>query len=91
MTNPKPYTTIGYLIADLSRLFGRVFDRRAAHLDLTRVQWRALKRIHDVEGLTQAALKLWAKDMKGNYAAAQKTVYERAKDNGLAALGKWNG
>ena len=30
-------------------------------------------------------------DMKGNYAAAQKTVYERAKDNGLAALGKWNG
>lgn len=47
---------VGYLIADLSRLFGRVFDRRAAHLDLTRVQWRALKRIHDAEGLTQAAL-----------------------------------
>ena len=41
--------------------------------------------------MQQAALKLWAKDMKGNYAAAQKTVYERAKDNGLAALGKWNG
>jgi fructose-bisphosphate aldolase class I len=29
--------------------------------------------------------------MKGNYAAAQKTVYERAKENGQAALGKWNG
>lgn len=41
--------------------------------------------------MQQAALKLWAKDMKGNYAAAQKTVFERAKDNGLAALGKWNG
>ncbi len=41
--------------------------------------------------MQQAALKLWAKDMKGNYAAAQKTVYERARDNGLAALGKWNG
>ena len=41
--------------------------------------------------MQQAALKLWAKDMKGNYAAAQKTVYERAKENGHAALGKWNG
>ncbi len=47
---------LGYLVADLSRLFGRVFDRRAAHLDLTRVQWRALKRIHQNEGMTQSAL-----------------------------------
>lgn len=51
-----PQVGVGYLIADLSRLYGRVFDRRAAHLDLTRVQWRALKRIHQAEGLTQAAL-----------------------------------
>ncbi len=36
--------------------------------------------------MQQAALKL-GPDMKGNYAAAQKTVYERARDNGLAALG----
>lgn len=49
-------STIGYLIADLSRLFGRVFDRRAAPLGLTRVQWRALKRIHQSEGITQAEL-----------------------------------
>ena len=56
MTNSKPYTTIGYLIADLSRLFGRVFDRRSAHLGLTRVQWRALKRIHQNEGISQAEL-----------------------------------
>ena len=49
-------STIGYLIADLSRLFGRVFDRRAAHLGLTRVQWRALKRIHQSEGITQSEL-----------------------------------
>jgi len=48
--------TIGYLIADLTRLFGRVFDRRAAHLGLTRAQWRALKRIHDREGLSQVEL-----------------------------------
>ncbi|MCY7312634.1 MAG: MarR family transcriptional regulator [Pseudoxanthomonas sp.] len=47
---------VGYLIADLTRLFGRVFDRRAAHLDLTQAQWRALKGIHDAEGLTQADL-----------------------------------
>ncbi|HEV2322162.1 MAG TPA: class I fructose-bisphosphate aldolase [Gammaproteobacteria bacterium] len=41
--------------------------------------------------MQQAALKLWAKDMKANYAEAQKTVHARAKDNGLAALGRWNG
>lgn len=39
--------------------------------------------------MQSAALKLWAKDMAGNYAAAQKTVAQRAKENGLAALGKW--
>jgi len=41
--------------------------------------------------MQQAALKLWAKDMKANYAEAQKTVHARARDNGLAALGRWNG
>ncbi|HAI94194.1 MAG TPA: fructose-bisphosphate aldolase class I [Xanthomonadaceae bacterium] len=38
-----------------------------------------------------AALKLWSKDLSGNFAKAQTTVYERAKENGLAALGKWEG
>lgn len=47
---------LGYLIADLSRLYGRIFDRRAAPLGLTRAQWRALKRIQLAPGLTQAAL-----------------------------------
>jgi len=41
--------------------------------------------------MQQAALKLWSKDMKANYGDAQKTVHARAKDNGLAALGQWNG
>lgn len=41
--------------------------------------------------MQQAALKLWSQDMQGNFAAAQATVYERAKANGLAALGKWEG
>ncbi|MFC5570071.1 class I fructose-bisphosphate aldolase [Lysobacter yangpyeongensis] len=36
-----------------------------------------------------AALKLWSQDLVNNFAAAQKTVYARAKDNGLAALGQW--
>ena len=36
-----------------------------------------------------AALKLWSQDLVGNFAAAQQTVYARAKDNGLAALGQW--
>ncbi|WP_147652555.1 class I fructose-bisphosphate aldolase [Vulcaniibacterium gelatinicum] len=39
--------------------------------------------------MQQAALKLWAQDMQGNWAKAQETVYARARDNGLAALGQW--
>ncbi|MCK9489146.1 MAG: fructose-bisphosphate aldolase class I [Xanthomonadales bacterium] len=39
--------------------------------------------------MQSAALKLWSKDLAGNYAAAQQTVFERARDNGLAALGQW--
>ncbi len=41
--------------------------------------------------MQQAALKLWSQDMAGNWAQAQDTVYARAKANGLAALGKWEG
>ncbi len=39
--------------------------------------------------MQQAALKLWAEDMKGNFAIAQKTVAQRARENGMAALGQW--
>lgn len=39
--------------------------------------------------MQQAALKLWGQDMGANFAAAQKTVAQRAKENGLAALGQW--
>ena len=39
--------------------------------------------------MQSAALQLWAKDMAKNFAAAQKTVSQRAKENGLAALGQW--
>ncbi|MGY6519885.1 MAG: class I fructose-bisphosphate aldolase [Lysobacteraceae bacterium] len=39
--------------------------------------------------MQQAALKIWAQDPAANVAAAQKTVAQRARENGLAALGKW--
>jgi DNA-binding MarR family transcriptional regulator len=55
MDNPIT-STLGFLIGDVTRLYRREFDRRAAHLGLTRVQWRALRRIERVEGLTQVAL-----------------------------------
>ncbi|MFS8138726.1 MAG: class I fructose-bisphosphate aldolase [Thermomonas sp.] len=41
--------------------------------------------------MQQAALKIWAKDMSGNYAKAQQMVFERAEANGQAALGQWEG
>jgi fructose-bisphosphate aldolase class I len=40
--------------------------------------------------MQQAALKLWSQDMQGNFAAAQKIVAQRARENGLAALGRWS-
>ena len=39
--------------------------------------------------MQSAALKLWSQDLVGNYDKAQATVFERAKANGLAALGQW--
>ena len=39
--------------------------------------------------MQSAALKLWSQDLVNNLAKAQQTVYERARDNGLAALGQW--
>ena len=39
--------------------------------------------------MQSAALKIWGADIVNNVAEAQKTVYARAKDNGLAAKGEW--
>ncbi len=41
--------------------------------------------------MVSAALQLWAKDTRANVAEAQKVVHARARENGLAALGQWNG
>ena len=40
--------------------------------------------------MQSAALKLWSQDMQANFAAAQKVVAQRARENGLAALGRWS-
>lgn len=40
--------------------------------------------------MQQAALKLWSEDLVNNAGKAQETVYARARDNGLAALGEWS-
>jgi len=50
------HSGFGYTIADMTRLLRRVFDRRAAHLGLTRAQWRALKLVGRTPGLSQAQL-----------------------------------
>ncbi|HEY5613660.1 MAG TPA: class I fructose-bisphosphate aldolase [Lysobacter sp.] len=39
--------------------------------------------------MQSAALKLWSQDVVNNVAKAQETVFARARDNGLAALGQW--
>ena len=41
--------------------------------------------------MVSAALQLWAKDTRANVVEAQKVVHARARENGLAALGQWNG
>ena len=39
--------------------------------------------------MQSAALKIWGKDPTGDTTEAQKTVFDRARANGLAALGEW--
>ena len=41
--------------------------------------------------MQSAALKLWSQDIAANVGKAQETVFARARDNGLAALGQWEG
>lgn len=54
--NSPDRSTFGYTVADITRLLRRVFDRRSAHLGLTRAQWRALSRLERAQGATQAEL-----------------------------------
>jgi DNA-binding MarR family transcriptional regulator len=49
-------TTFGFLVTDVTRLMRKHFDRRAVRFNLTRAQWRALKRLSHSEGMSQSDL-----------------------------------
>ncbi|MEO5565208.1 MAG: class I fructose-bisphosphate aldolase [Luteimonas sp.] len=40
--------------------------------------------------MQSAALQIWSKDIHANVGKAQAMVLERARDNGMAALGRWS-
>jgi len=48
--------SLGFLLADVSRLVRQRFDERAQALDLTRAQWRVLAQLRRREGINQRAL-----------------------------------
>lgn len=56
---PTPHwndRTLGFLLADISRLLRRSMDRRLQSLELTQAQWRAIVHLSRNEGMTQTAL-----------------------------------
>lgn len=85
-------STVPAILPGIVFLSGGQDDEQAtAHLD-------AMNRLGNLpwplsfsygRAMQQAALKLWSKDLSGNVAKAQAVVYERARENGLAALGQW--
>jgi MarR family transcriptional regulator for hemolysin len=48
--------TLGFLVADISRLLRRNIDRRLQSLRLTQAQWRAIVHLSRSEGMTQSML-----------------------------------
>ena len=54
--NATDKTSFGVLITDVTRLMRKHFDRRAVRFNLTRAQWRALKRVSYSEGMSQSEL-----------------------------------
>ena len=55
-TDPYLSRSLGFLLADVSRLVRRRFDQRASSLGLTRAQWRVLAQLRRREGINQTAL-----------------------------------
>lgn len=55
-TDPYLTRSLGFLLADTSRLIRRRFDKRASGLGLTRAQWRVLGQLRRREGINQTAL-----------------------------------
>ncbi len=56
MTHAPDMSSIGWLLADASRLIRKLADRRLGPLGLTRTQWQALGALKRMGPLTQAAL-----------------------------------
>ena len=54
--NTTDKTTFGFIVTDVTRLMRKHFDRRALRFNLTRAQWRALKRLHHEQGISQSDL-----------------------------------
>ena len=54
--NATDKTSFGVLVTDVTRLMRKHFDRRAVRFNLTRAQWRALKRVSYSEGMSQSEL-----------------------------------
>ena len=52
----KPDQSLGFLLADVTRLMRKHFDRRATAFGLTRAQWRALIWLNASEGMNQSEL-----------------------------------
>lgn len=48
--------SLGFLLADVSRLIRKRFDDKAGELGLTRAQWRVLAQLRRREGINQSAL-----------------------------------
>ena len=48
--------SLGFLLADVSRLIRMRFDDKAGELGLTRAQWRVLAQLRRREGINQSAL-----------------------------------
>jgi len=55
-TDPYLIRSLGFLLADVSRLVRLRFDSRARRLGLTRAQWRVLAQLRRREGINQASL-----------------------------------
>jgi MarR family transcriptional regulator for hemolysin len=53
---PKPENNLGFLLADISRLARKEFDRRVRDLGLTRAQWLFLRYLARRPGCTQSEL-----------------------------------
>ena len=54
--DPHLTRSLGFLLADVSRLVRKRFDSRASELGLTRAQWRVLAQLRRREGINQTAL-----------------------------------